>query len=93
MPYTSREVEWSDSGRIVTLLTSPLVFNLGLLKKATSGVLAIFPCSRIASTLRAKNLLYPCWSDFFEPTRDLWHWMCCWTLWALYIITIQLSQL
>ncbi|MGP0591047.1 hypothetical protein ACTRXD_00725 [Nitrospira sp. T9] len=29
------------------------VFKEGLLKKATSGVLAIFPCSRTQRTLRA----------------------------------------
>ena len=28
---------------------------MGLLKKTASGVLAIFPCSRRASTLRAQN--------------------------------------
>jgi len=29
---------------------------MGLLKKAASGVLASFPCSRTGSTLRAKKL-------------------------------------
>ena len=49
---------------------------MGLLKKAASGVLAIFPCSRIPHTLRASKWLRPCWTDpsgrlkacFFEPT-------------------------
>jgi len=41
----------------------PLV---GMLKKATSGVLALVPCSRTESTLRASQVLRPCWADFFE---------------------------
>jgi hypothetical protein len=45
--------------------------KMGLLKKAASGVLAIFPCSRIPHTLRASKWLRPCWTDFFEPTRRL----------------------
>jgi hypothetical protein len=39
---------------------------LGLLKKAASGVLANFPCSRTGSTLCAQNWLRPCWTNFFE---------------------------
>ena len=39
---------------------------MALLKKSASGVLASFPCSRIASTLRAQNWLRPCWTNFFE---------------------------
>jgi len=35
----------------------------GLLKKVASSVLAIFPYSRIASTLRAKKWLWPCWTN------------------------------
>ncbi|WP_447970749.1 hypothetical protein [Nitrospira sp. M1] len=46
---------------------------MGLLKKSASGVLAILPCSRITSTLRASKWLWPCWTDFFEPTRGFWH--------------------
>jgi hypothetical protein len=38
------------------------------LKKAASGVLAIFPCSRTQRTLRPQKRLWPCWTDFFEPT-------------------------
>ena len=53
----------------------------GLLKKGASGVLASFPCSRIASTLRAQTWLRPCWTDIFEQTlafegqkvvREMW---------------------
>ncbi len=44
-------------------------FILGLLKKAASRVLALFPCSRSTSTLRAQKGLRPCWTDFFEQTR------------------------
>jgi hypothetical protein len=44
------------------------IFCMGLLKKAASGVLAIFLCSRIASTFRAQKWLWPCWTNFFEPT-------------------------
>ena len=43
----------------------------GLLKKAASGVLAIFPCSRTEGTLRAQKWLRPCWTNFFEPPRGL----------------------
>jgi hypothetical protein len=46
-------------------------FKKGLLKKATSGVLAIFPCSRTGSTLCAQNWLRPCWTNFFEPPQGL----------------------
>ena len=46
---------------------------MGLLKKTASGVLAIFPCSRTPCTLRAQKWLWPCCTDFFEPTRNLWH--------------------
>jgi len=42
---------------------------MGLLKKAASGVLAIFPCSRTGSTLCAQKWLRPCWTKFFEPPR------------------------
>ncbi len=37
-----------------------------MLKKAASGVLALLPCSRTESTLRASKGLRPCWTDFFE---------------------------
>jgi hypothetical protein len=47
------------------------ILTKGLLKKAASGVLAIFPCSRITHTLRASKWLRPCWTNFFEPTRSL----------------------
>jgi hypothetical protein len=39
---------------------------MGLLKKAASGVLAIFPCSRITHTLRASKWLRPCWTAFLN---------------------------
>ena len=39
---------------------------MGLLKKAASGVLAIVPCSRKTSTLRAQKWLRPCWTDFLN---------------------------
>jgi len=45
--------------------------NMRLLKKAASGVLAIFPCSRTGSTLCAQKWLRPCWTNFFEPPRGL----------------------
>jgi len=35
-----------------------------MLKKATSGVLAIVSCSRTARTLRAPKWLWPCWMTF-----------------------------
>ena len=38
----------------------------GQLKKAASSVLAIFPCSRCARTLRAQKWLWPCWTDFLN---------------------------
>jgi len=37
---------------------------LGMLKKAASSVLALLPCSRTMSTLRASKGLRPCWTDF-----------------------------
>jgi hypothetical protein len=37
---------------------------MGMLKKATSGVLAILSCSRTESTLRASKSLRPCWTTF-----------------------------
>jgi len=40
---------------------------MGQLKKAASGVLAIFPCSRTGSTLRAQKGLRPCWTDLNRP--------------------------
>jgi hypothetical protein len=42
-----------------------------MLKKATSGVLALLPCSRTGCTLRASKGLRPCWADFFEHSRRL----------------------
>jgi len=42
-----------------------------MLKKAASGVLAIVPCSRTESTLRAPKWLRPCWADFFEHSFPL----------------------
>ena len=42
-----------------------------MLKKATSGVLAILPCSRTPCTLRAPKWLRPCWTDFFEHSLQL----------------------
>ncbi len=44
---------------------------LGMLKKAASSVLAILPCSRTESTLRASKGLRPCWTDFFEHSLPL----------------------
>jgi len=43
----------------------------GMLKKAASGVLALFPCSRTESTLRASKGLRPCWTDFFNHSPPL----------------------
>ncbi len=40
-----------------------------MLKKAASGVLAILPCSRTESTLRASKGLRPCWIDPSERLR------------------------
>jgi hypothetical protein len=42
-----------------------------MLKKAASGVLAMSPCSRTVSTLRASTWLRPCWTDFFDHSRLL----------------------
>jgi hypothetical protein len=42
-----------------------------MLKKAASGVLAMLPCSRTVSTLRASTWLWPCWTDFFDHSRRL----------------------
>jgi len=42
----------------------------GMLKKAASGVLALVPCSRTGSTLRAPKGLRPCWTDFFEHSKN-----------------------
>jgi hypothetical protein len=44
---------------------------MGMLKKAASGVLALLPCSRTESTLRAPKGLRPCWTDFFEHSPQL----------------------
>jgi hypothetical protein len=41
---------------ISPLIDKPINTIAGLLKKAASGVLASFPCSRTGSTLRAKKL-------------------------------------
>jgi hypothetical protein len=38
-------------------------FNMGMLKKSASGVLALLPCSRTGSTLRAPKGLRPYWTD------------------------------
>ena len=40
-----------------------------MLKKATSNVLALLPCSRTKSTLRASKGLRPCWIDPSERLR------------------------
>ncbi len=42
---------------------------MGMLKKAASGVLALLPCSRTESTLRASKGLRPCWIDPSERLR------------------------
>jgi len=44
---------------------------MGILKKAASGVLALLPCSRTMSTLRAFKGLRPCWTDFFDHSHRL----------------------
>ncbi len=46
----------------------------GMLKKAASSVLALLPCSRTMSTLRASKGLRPCWTDFFEHSLPLTMW-------------------
>ena len=49
-----------------------LLFHLmGMLKKTSSGVLALLPCSRTPCTLRASKWLRPCWTDFFEHSLQL----------------------
>jgi len=63
----------------------------GRLKKAASGVLAIFLCSRTGSTLRAKKWLWPSWTDFFEPTQRLWYAKPLWANLPLKISIIQHS--
>ena len=40
---------------------------------ASRRQVSIFPCSRTPCTLRAQKWLWPCCTDFFEPTRSLWH--------------------
>jgi len=45
--------------------------NVGMLKKAASGVLALLPCSRTESTLRASKGLRPCWTFYFEHSLSL----------------------
>ena len=42
-----------------------------MLKKAASRVLAILPCSRTESTLRAPKGLRPYWTNFFEHSLSL----------------------
>ena len=42
------------------LLTKETIYNTGLLKKASNGVLALVPCSRTTSTLRAQKWLRAC---------------------------------
>jgi len=44
---------------------------MGMLKKAASGVLALLPCSRTMSTLRASKGLRPCWTEFFDHSHRL----------------------
>jgi hypothetical protein len=65
---------------------------MGPLKKAASGVLAIFLCSRTTGTLRAQKWLWPCWTDFFEPTRGLWDPTCSRAFLPLDILIIQQSH-
>ena len=43
----------------------------GMLKKATSGVLAILSCSRTGSTLRASKIAAALLDDFFDHSRRL----------------------
>ena len=50
-----------------------LIPNLGLLKKAASGVLAIFSYSRTVCTLCAKKWLRPCWTNFLNRPETLSH--------------------
>lgn len=64
---------------------------MGPLKKAASGVLAIFLCSRTACTLRAQKWLLTCWTDFFEPTQGLLHPTRSWAFLPLDILIIQQS--
>ncbi len=56
---------------MVIWLTFRMQSLSGMLKKAASGVLAILPCSRTKSTLRASKWLRPCWTDFFEHSPSL----------------------
>ncbi len=41
----------------------------GRLKKAASGVLANFECSRTGSTIRAQHCLRPCWTTFLNRPK------------------------
>jgi hypothetical protein len=52
-------------------LTRFRISNVGMLKKAASGVLALLPCSRTESTLRASKWRRPYWTDFFEHSLSL----------------------
>jgi len=62
---------------------------MGMLKKAASGVLALVPCSRTESTLRASKWLWPCWTTprlredmLFEHSRCLLMLATLWTFWG-----------
>ncbi len=53
-------------------LASLLVLSIrGMLKKAASGVLALLPCSRTMSTLRASKGRERRWTDLFEHSLQL----------------------
>ncbi|GJL58903.1 MAG: hypothetical protein NPIRA03_17600 [Nitrospirales bacterium] len=73
-PQSDLQIIETGTNGIDVLLQAHGAANLtimGLLKKAASGVLAIFPCSRTQRTLRASKRLRSCRTDFFEPTRSL----------------------
>jgi hypothetical protein len=69
------EVAKIEPNHVTAYLTEQLSsFQLphtGMFKKAASGVLALLPCSRTGSTLRASKGLRPCWTDFFEHSLPL----------------------
>jgi hypothetical protein len=46
-------------------------FIMGMLEKTTSGVLALLPCSRTESALRASKGLRPYWMIFIEHFLSL----------------------
>jgi len=74
--FSKQPLQWHEykpfsMGKMCRVSRESLETISGMLKKAASGVLALLPCSRTGSTLRAPKGLRPCWTDFFEHSRQL----------------------